>query len=80
MTLGSVARVAMEYRQHLHMLNNISKLTANLSTDSKANKLGLPNCLSSECFHNHYYYGYCYWLFDLIRKLLIVDYIYTKFH
>lgn len=33
------------------MLNNISKLTANLSADSKANKLGLPNCdnIASEC-------------------------------
>ena len=28
MTLGGVARVAMEYRQHLAMLTNISKLSS----------------------------------------------------
>lgn len=34
MTLGGVARVAMEYRQHLAMLNNISKLSAAAATMS----------------------------------------------
>src|SRR5699024_12276972 len=49
LTLGGVARVAMEYRQHLQMLNNISKLTANLAVDTKANKLGSPNSDTLSC-------------------------------
>lgn len=36
MTLGSVARVAMEYRQHLQMFNNVSKLTFDLSSAAAA--------------------------------------------
>lgn len=44
MTLGSAARVAMEYRQHLQTLNNISKFSSantNSLTSSDLKHLGL---------------------------------------
>lgn len=47
MTLGGVARVAMEYRQHLQMLNNISKLT--MAVDTKTTKLGSTNGDTLSC-------------------------------
>ncbi len=41
MTLGGVARVAMEYRQHLAMLTNISKLSS--AMDGGGGKMMLSN-------------------------------------